>query len=551
MSVATAQFPSSLLPSVHSPTAGASLSSPPAGLTLDDVRSFWFDNFQNGEQVAFSSFISALVLHFNEHFDRPLFSALPVPAANGSSHPAFLPLLANSVLFLCIPDLALHAQQASIDSASADDPYIRRHQFEQFVRSFGSHLPSAVHLAHYSLFKPNGALYSWFHGHDHSFDTYSHQGRDGFLIRFSHTKPGALTVLSCEAGAWQKRHLTCTCQGWQAVSEERSGQHSVLGLYRSLNAFIAAHHSRQQPFPSPFAAMFPATLSPSEAGREWTADDSGEQMTGSSEVKKELKDNCSHTGILSAVAVSSSPQPAFTSSDPAVPAPYPTIATYSIIPVADSTPPSSVQPSPSPPSSHPSTPQSTPDSPASSTVIDTGSVHSDSDVAMSDSDDSQAHHVQPAIRSGTGCPSIAVHEFFYAIAVDDVQAVLSFLRQKQISLTASDDYGLTCLHIACVHNRTRMLHILKRHVPVSLLAAVTLKPLTPASPLLSFYTAGNRWMPYMKTDIELPVGSPCGSMACAYQSSGCLAFIQQWLKELGVQYNRISHSSHENLAVRS
>ena len=55
----------------------------------------------------------------------------------------------------------------------------------------------------------------------------------------------------------------------------------------------------------------------------------------------------------------------------------------------------------------------------------------------------------------------------------------------------------------------------------------------------------------MKADIDMPAGSPCGSMACAYQSGGCLAFIQQWLTELGVQYNNIVHSSHENLAHRS
>ena len=83
--------------------------------------------------------------------------------------------------------------------------------------------------------------------------------------------------------------------------------------------------------------------------------------------------------------------------------------------------------------------------------------------------------LQATIRSGTGCPSVAVHEFYYAIAMNDVEAVRSFIQQKRVSFTAADDFGLTCLHIACVHNRTRMLHILKPHVPVSLLAAVTLR----------------------------------------------------------------------------
>ena len=546
MSVATAQLPATVPNPVFCHTNGLCSTTLPAALNLDDVRSFWYDNFQNGEQVAFSSFIAALALHFNEHFNRPLFSALPVLSAAGGDEPAFLPLLVNSVLFLCVPDLSVHAQQASIDPASVDEPYIRRHQFEQFVRTFGSHLPSAMHLAHYSLFAANGALYSWFHGHDHSFDTYSHKGKDGFLIRFSHTKPGALTVLSSEGGVWEKRHLTCTCHGWQAVRDaDRGSEQTVLGSYRSLNAYIDAHHKRQQPFVSPFAGLFPATLRPSEAGREWSPDAPCDRSVAGSA----MRDRCAHSAILASAPADSLAPSAFTRTDPAVPAPYPTIATYSIIPVASSQP----LPSHSSHSSHPSTPLLTPDSPASSTVLDTNSsAHSDSDVAMSDSDDSQQQQpppqVESTIQSGTGCPSIAVHEFFYAIAMDDVEGVLSFIRQKQIQLTATDEYGLTCLHIACAHNRARMLNILKRYVPVSLLAAVTLKPLTVGSPLLSTYMAANGWMPYMKTDIHLPVGSPCGSVACAYQSAGCLAFIQQWLTELGVKYNNIVHSSHENLA---
>ena len=369
-------------------TNGKSAAASQAPVNLDDVRVFWYDNFQNGEQIAFSSFIAALVLHFNEHCNRPLFSALPVLAASGGSQPAFLPLLANSVLFLCIPDLSLYAQQTVEDLAvAAEEPYIRRHQFEQFVRTFGGHLPSAIHLAHYSLFAPDGALYSWFHGHKHSFDTYSHRGRDGFLIRFSHTQPGALTVLSCTAGVWEKNHLTCTCDGWQAVSEVAGGG-TVLGVYRSLNAYIDAHHRHQQPFPSPFAAMFPASLSPSEAGRAWSPNESPEQSSDSAS----LKDECSHSAILSTGAADSVTMSASTTAaaDGEVPAPYPTIATYSIIPFANSAPRASSHASVSPPSSVPSTPLSVPDSPASSTVIDTnGSVHSDSDVAMSDSDDSQ------------------------------------------------------------------------------------------------------------------------------------------------------------------
>ena len=557
MSVATAH-PSTVPAPVHRHSngkSGASSTRPAAAcLNLDDVRLFWYENFQNGEQVAFSSFIAALSMHFNEHFDRPLFSTLPIPAAVGNQ-PAFLPVLVNSVLFLCVPDLSVYAQQSSIDPSSVDEPYIRRHQFEQFVRTFGSHLPSAIHLAHYSLFAANGALYSWFHGHDHSFDSYSHQGRDGFLIRFSHTKPGVLTVLSSRAGVWEKRHLTVACDGWQATSETAAGTQTVLGVYRSLNDYIYAHHAGQQPFMSPFVSMFPASLSPSEAGRAWSPTGQSEQFA---DERAGLRGNCSHSAILSSAAADTPPAVStFTASDVlSVPAPYPTIATYSIIPVASSRHVSSL-PSQSPRSSgssHPSTPQPVPDSPASSTVIDTGSsVHSDSDVAMSDSDDSQGQQqlVQSTIRSGTGCPSIAVHEFLYAIAMDDVEAVLSFIRYKQIKLTATDDYGLTCLHIACAHNRTRILHILKPHVPVSLLAAVTLKPINASSPLLSTYTAGNQWMPYMKTDLKLPEGSPCGSVACAYQSGGCLSFIQQWLTELGVQYGNIQHASHESLAHKA
>ncbi|MCJ1297209.1 hypothetical protein MMC34_008779, partial [Xylographa carneopallida] len=486
-----------------------------------------------------------VLAYFNEHFSRPLFYVLPVQSAADDSQPAFLPLLVNSALFLCVPDLSLHAHMSAIDPVGADEPYIRRHQFEQFVRTFGGQLSSAIQLAHYSFFASNGQLYSWFHGHDHSFDAYSYKGRDAFLIRFSHTAPGALTVLSCRAGVWEKRHLTCTSEGWQAVSES-GDKRSVLGEYRSINAYIHAHHRNQQPIVTPFAAMFPAALSPSEAGRAWSADESSEQTVQVAA----LGSNCKHAAILAAHAADSVASSNFTTSDPAIPAPYPTIATYSIIPVASAS---------SPHSSLPSTPQSNPDSPYSSTVVDSNSsAQSEGDVAlMSDSDDSQTQQQpppqrsQPPVRSGTGCESIAMHEFFYAIAMDDVEAVLSVIRQKRVKLTATDDYGLTCLHIACAHNRSRILHILRRHVPVSLLAAVTLKPLRLANPVLSMYSAANQWMPYMKTDLDLPLGSPCGSVACAYQSSGCLAFIQQWLGELGVQYKHIAHQSHEQLAQKA
>ena len=153
-----------------------------------------------------------------------------------------------------------------------------------------------------------------------------------------------------------------------------------------------------------------------------------------------------------------------------------------------------------------------------------------------------------SLPSATGALSFALHEFFYAIAVDDVLAVKAVIRFRSVPLTAADDFGLTCVHVACAFNRVRILALLKAVLPITMLAAVTLRRISHSDDaLLTAYSPLTRHMPYFRTQLVLEAGSPCGSVACGYSSGGCLSLIQTWMRDHGVRYEAITHDTLQHL----
>ena len=475
-----------------------------------------------------------------------------------------LPLLVNSVLFLCIPELANAPP-------SCEDFSIRRHQLEAFVACFGGSLRSAFHLAHYSLFDASGAVHRWFHGHDRSMDPAvlsSGQARpqSGFLVRLSRSCPGGLSVVQYSEGEWSRRVLRCRRDGWTATAGQK-----LLGVYDSVTAYVAAHHQQQQPFPSPLSALYTATLalsdqcgleaqlrpaSPTVCLTPASADSAmSDESSGGAEA---VKRRCSQPSVArahaawpqqntAAVAAATSllsPSPSLAS--------YPVMAAFPLITDEDGVGDIRVVPAPSSqqqaavvpdsPSAASTTAQSQSSS-ASSGSVDTGAE-------MEEDSAGSALLLSVDVPTASGCASYALHEFFYAIAVDDVLAVRAFIRFGSVPLTGTDAFGLTCVHIACAFNRVRILHVLRRHVPVSMLAAVTVRRISRSDDaLLSAYSPANRHMPYFRTQLTLEAGSPCGAVACGYQSGGCLALIQNWLAELGVSYGSMQHPTHREIAA--
>ena len=509
----------------------------------DDLSTFWFDNFQHGEQVEFSSFIQALTLHFNECFSTPLFVGLPLRSARPSPQPSFLPLLVNAVLFLSLPDL-YNALLPSASSLVADDdarrsPFIRRHQLQLFLATFGGQLRTAVHLAHFTIMDGGGGVYAWFHGLDRSFDRESYAAEGGaqsaFLIRFSHSHPGSLSVLTVSGGVWGKRYLTCGGDGWSARQAVADGRSTLIGVYDSVHAYIAAHHTRDSAIPSPLTALYPRILSSWDAAAESARSRPPSPVPRTPE--SSLGDDSQSHSETDAQFVRPAAPTYQTSPSPALRS-YHVLTSYPLVAGGGKGV------------------LSLPDSPSRASTVGAASSQSPPSPLQSDASSTDVEMTSDEERatmpSSTGCPSWAVHAFFYAIAVDDVLAVEAVIRFRSVPLTAADEYGLTCVHVACAFNRVRILQLIKAVVPVTILAAVTVKTINTADDAaLAEYNAANRCMPYFRTQLVLKEGSPCGSVACGYQSGGCLAFLQNWISEHGIKFTQMTHESQEELATKA
>ena len=557
-------------PRFASPLAASSLPSSflaasPLPPPVDDWSRFWFDNFQHGEQVELSSFIQALVLHFNERLASPLFILLPLPSQRRAGAPTFLPFMLNSLLFLCIPDLAsaLSASPPSDGSEGGDGDgesrchFLRRHQVELFVRTFGGQLRTAFHLAHFTLFDHTGAVFPWFHGHDQSFERAafdatgegSEGGAGAFLVRFSHAQPGSLVVWSVVKGHWSKAYLTCTREGWSACTAKGSdGPSTPLGLFDSVHSYLALHHAQQTPIPSTACKLFTSTLAPSEAALPFhppqpfrpsspTFSDpigagTGEHSDDSTAFYHHLSATSAHLTSATAKHFPTSPSPALSS--------YQLLTSYPIVLGAASADKTGNG------AEHVELPDSLS---RASTVVSSASPSSplQSDELSSSADVEMSSAAADGVEEGglSAVPTEAASKlrlqlFFYAIAVGDVLAVETLIRLRCVPLTSPDEFGLTCVHVACAFNRVRILHLLKAVVPITMLAAVTMRRISHRDEdRLAAHSPLNRFMPYFRTSLVLETGSPCGSVACGYQSGGCLAFIQGWLSEHGVHYESI------------
>ena len=548
----------------------SSFPSPSPSPSPSDFGSFWFDNFQHGEQVELSSFLQALVLHFNERLHSPLFVLLPLPSQRGSGRPAFLPLMVNSLLFLCIPDLAnsLTVSPQSDGSEEGDGDgdgegrchFLRRHQVEAFVQTFGGQLRTAFHLAHFSLFDETGALHAWFHGYDHSLERHAFgQGKEGgadaagaFLVRFSHAQPGSLVVWSVVQGQWSKTYLTCTQQGWSARAVQSSSQQAkALGLFDSVHAYLAQHHAQQTPIPSAASKLFTSTLAPTEAALPFhppqpsqpsspahpraTGAATGEELAAPNAMLQHQHLVVAEAQLTTATSQAFPTSPSFSLSS------YQLLASYPMV----------LLPASADGVGHGTAHVPLPESLSRASTVESSAspsspVHSDE---LSSSTDVDMLAVGGDAMEGVTASAVPLHLFLYAIAVGDELAVAALIRFRCIPLSSPDEFGLTCVHVACAFNRVRILTLLKQMVPVTMLAAVTLRRISHEDEVrLAAHSPLNRFMPYFRTTLVLEAGSPCGSVACGYQSGGCLALIQHWLKENGVLYNTMQHHSLDQLA---